>query len=204
MADEIIKKRYPPASVWAEAEALWASGDVTLEELARKVGVSKTSVSLHMKKRRVTKGEKAKEHSEQISKRVAEDLLGETSVISTRVKETKEEHYKMAKGLARLVWNEVVKAQANGGAYAASQGNLKALETASNTLAKIRQERWSVLGLDKADAVDANQFPELVIEELTADQVEELQSRDFNNNNSYEFEGDDDDEELDPSDDEER
>ncbi|HCW4986009.1 TPA: DNA-binding protein, partial [Acinetobacter baumannii] len=57
------KRRYPSASAWAEAEALWASGDVTLEDLAKKVGVSATSVSLHMKKRKITKGEKAKEHS---------------------------------------------------------------------------------------------------------------------------------------------
>lgn len=39
------KRRYPSASAWAEAEALWASGDVTLEDLAKKVGVSATSVS---------------------------------------------------------------------------------------------------------------------------------------------------------------
>lgn len=195
MTDEIaVKKRYPPASVWAEAEALWASGDVTLVELAKKVGVSQTSVSLHMKKRGVTKGEKAKEHSERISKRIAEDVLGESTIVSSRIKETKEEHYKMAKGLARLVWNEVVAAQTKGGAYGAIQANLKSLEIASNTLAKLRQERWAVLGLDKPDAVDATQLPELVIEELTADQVQELQARDFNNNN-YEF----DDDELEPS-----
>lgn len=188
MTDEsTAKKRYPPASVWAEAEALWASGDVTLVELAKKVGVSTTSVSLHMKKRGVTKGEKAKEHSERISKRVAEDVLGESTVVSSRIKETKDEHYKMAKGLARLVWNEVVQAQAKGGSYGASQANFKALEIASNTLAKLRQERWAVLGLDKPDAVDATQLPELVIEELTADQVQELQARDFNSSN-YEFE----------------
>ncbi|MFW2747509.1 hypothetical protein ACN6QM_02620 [Acinetobacter baumannii] len=30
------KRRYPSASAWAEAEALWASGDVTLEDLAKK------------------------------------------------------------------------------------------------------------------------------------------------------------------------
>ncbi|MDR8284238.1 DNA-binding protein, partial [Acinetobacter baumannii] len=88
------KRRYPSASAWAEAEALWASGDVTLEDLAKKVGVSATSVSLHMKKRKITKGEKAKEHSERISKQVAEDILSEGTVHSQRIKETKEEHYK--------------------------------------------------------------------------------------------------------------
>lgn len=181
------KRRYPSASAWAEAEALWASGDVTLEDLAKKVGVSATSVSLHMKKRKITKGEKAKEHSERISKQVAEDILSEGTVHSQRIKETKEEHYKMATGLARLTWNEIVTAKAKGGAYAAIQQNLKALEIASNVLAKIRQERYAVLGLDKPDAVDATQLPELVIEELTADQVQQLKERDFNNGN-YDFE----------------
>ncbi|MDR8301018.1 DNA-binding protein, partial [Acinetobacter baumannii] len=75
-------------------------------------------------------------------------------------------------------------------AYAAIQQNLKALEIASNVLAKIRQERYAVLGLDKPDAVDATQLPELVIEELTADQVQQLKERDFNNGN-YDFEDED-------------
>lgn len=180
MSENAVKKRYPPASVWAEAEALWASGDVTLSDLAKKVGVSSTSVSLHMKKRKVTKGEKAKEHSERISKRVADDVLGDATIQSERIKETKEEHYKMSKGIARLVWNEVVQAQTKGGAYGAAQANLKALEIATNVLAKVRQERWAVLGLDKPDSVDVTQLPELVIEELTADQIQTLRDRDFN------------------------
>lgn len=184
------KRRYPSASAWAEAEALWASGDVTLEDLAKKVGVSATSVSLHMKKHKVTKGEKAKEHSERISKQVADDILNEGTVHSQRIKETKEEHYKMASGLARLTWGEIVTAKNNGGGYAAIQQNLKALEIATNVLAKIRQERYAVLGLDKPDAVDATQLPELVIEELTADQVQQLKDRDFNNNGNYDFEED--------------
>ncbi len=78
-----------------------------------------------MKKRKITKGEKAKEHSERISKQVAEDILSEGTVHSQRIKETKEEHYKMATGLARLTWNEIVTTKAKGGAYAAIQQNLK-------------------------------------------------------------------------------
>lgn len=83
------KRRYPSASAWAEAEALWASGDVTLEDLAKKVGVSATSVSLHMKKRKITKGEKAKEHSERISKQVAEDILSEGPYIAKELRKPK-------------------------------------------------------------------------------------------------------------------
>ncbi|MDV5263059.1 hypothetical protein [Acinetobacter baumannii] len=44
--------------------------------------------------------------------------------------------------------------------------------------------------MDKPDAVDATQLPELVIEELTADQVQQLKERDFNNGN-YDFEDED-------------
>ncbi|MDV5203733.1 hypothetical protein [Acinetobacter baumannii] len=70
------------------------------------------------------------------------------------------------------------------------QQNFKSTKNRFECFGKIRQERYAVLGLDKPDAVDATQLPELVIEELTADQVQQLKERDFNNGN-YDFEDED-------------
>jgi hypothetical protein len=57
--------------------------------------------------------------------------------------------------------------------------NLKALETAMTVLLKARQERWAVLGLDKADYIDEEGLPELHISELTALEIEDLRNREF-------------------------
>ena len=53
-----------------------------------------------------------------------------------------------------------------------------ALLEADVNLKVVREESWAVLGLDRADAVDPDQIPELVISELTAEQIKELRDRD--------------------------
>ncbi|MDV5203734.1 hypothetical protein [Acinetobacter baumannii] len=106
------KRRYPSASAWAEAEALWASGDVTQEDFAQESrGKRNFRFPSHEEAENHERGEAAK-GTERISKQVAEDILSEGTVHSQRIKETKEEHYKMATGLARLTWNEIVTAKA--------------------------------------------------------------------------------------------
>lgn len=174
------KRRYPTALEWAEAEALWATGDVTLDDLAEIVGVSTTSVSLHMKKSKVTKGEKAEEHRKKVAEKVAEEALGDVSEHSQRIKETKDEHYQLSKAIAKLTWQEIKKAKQDRTPLGAIQPNLKSLEIAMNIIAKAQQARWQVLGLDRPDAVDDSELPELVISELTATDIETLRERNFN------------------------
>ena len=178
---EARSRRYPTASEWAEAEALWATGDVTLDDLASIVGVSQTSVSLHMKKAGITKGEKADEHRKRVAEKVAETALGDISEHSQRIKETKDEHYSMAKGIAILTWNEIKKAKQERTPFGAIAPNLKSLEIAMNVITKAQQARWQVLGLDRPDAVDDNELPELTISELTAEEIAALRDRNFNN-----------------------
>lgn len=177
---EDIKRRYPTVSEWAKAEALWATGDVTLEELAKMVGVSTTSVSLHMKKAGITKGEKADERRKAVSEKVAEEAMGDISEHAQRIKETKDEHYKASQSIAKLTLRELAKAQQEHTPFGAITPNLKALEVAMNILAKSQQARWQILGLDRPDAVDDTELPSLEITELTADEIEELRQRNFN------------------------
>ncbi len=181
-------RRYPTMKEWAKAEALWATGDVTLEELAGIVGVSMTSISLHMKKKGITKGERAKDISKKVAERVAEDAIADVALHTQRIRETKDEHYRMAQRIAALTWNEIVTAKQSRTPFAAITPNLKSLETAMNILQKAQSSRWTVLGLDRPDMVDADQIPELVISELTADEIQQLRDRDFGNN--FDFDDD--------------
>lgn len=182
-------RRYPKPSVWAEAEALWATGDVTLQELAEFVGVSTTSVSLHMKQKNISKGEKAEERRKKIAEKVESSSLGSISEHSARIKETKDEHYNMSKGIALLTWKTIKDAQTSGTPFGAIQPHLKSLEIAMNVLTKAQQSRWQVLGLDRPDAVDSEDLPDLVISELTAEEMEALRERTFNDPLDLEIDG---------------
>ena len=165
---------------WAEAETLWELGDVALADLAKKFGITEQAVSQHMKKKGVQRGKRAAEHAKKVSDEVARQALEDAAVAAARIRETKEEHYKMAAGVAKLTWSEVLTAKQNNVPLATITNNLKALEVANNILARSRAERYAVLGLDKDHEPEDDKLPVLEIAELTQDEIEELRDRDFN------------------------
>ncbi|MCL2874765.1 MAG: DNA-binding protein [Betaproteobacteria bacterium] len=170
----------PSQRQWAEAEALWEAGEVTLPFLASKLKVSTSGISLHMKRRGIVRGSKAEEHKKRVAEAVTSAAIDDATVHAGRIRETKEQHYQMAAGISKLAWNEVISAKANGTPFSAIAGNLKSLDAAMTVLLKARNERWAVLGLDRADTIDNDGLPQLLISELTAEQIEDLRSREFN------------------------
>ncbi len=165
-------------SKWAEAEALWAAGDASLGELSTKFGLTRQAFYRHFKKAGIEFGSKKVEHKKAVSQEVTKAIQEDATILAARIKETKEEHYKMASGLAKLTWAEILKAKQDGVPVGTAIMNLKALDTAASVLKKVREERYAVLGLDK-DAIDETEVPELVISELTAEQIDALRQRSF-------------------------
>lgn len=164
---------------WTEAKTLWESGEVTLPELAKKFDRHEQSFSKYFARHKIKKGTSRAKHQKRVEKEVEKAALNDAAIIAARIKETKEEHYKMASGLAKLTWAEVLKTKQDGVPVSSALNNLKALDTAMTVLKKAREERYSVLGLDRPDAIDENDIPELVISELTAEQIASLRERNF-------------------------
>lgn len=163
---------------WAEAEALWEAGEVTLDDLATRFDKDRSAFVRYFKKHGIVKGSRAAARKEEVKEAVAAAGIDEATVLANRIRETKEDHYKMSSALAKLVWAEVLTAKKDEKPFSAIKDNLKALDNAMNVLMKARMERFAILGLDKDDYVDEDGLPELVISELTAAQIEELRNRD--------------------------
>ena len=85
----------------------------------------------------------------------------------------------MATAIGKLVFKEIVEAKNDGHAISTRVNNLKALDVAMTTLKKAREERYAVLGLDRDDFVASEDLPELVISELTAEQIEKMRATDL-------------------------
>lgn len=163
---------------WAEAEALWEAGEVTLDDLATRFDKDRSAFVRYFKKHGIVKWSLAAARKEEVKEAVAAAGIDEATVLANRIRETKEDHYKMSSALAKLVWAEVLTAKKDEKPFSAIKDNLKALDNAMNVLMKARMERFAILGLDKDDYVDEDGLPELVISELTAAQIEELRNRD--------------------------
>jgi hypothetical protein len=120
--------------------------------------------------------------AEKIRKKVEDELekahVEDTAIIVARIRETKEEHYKMVSGLGKLTWAEILNAKQKNLPVSSVAANLKALETAIGNIKKIREEKWAILGLDKEDITEDEGLPDLVVSELTADEVTKLRNRD--------------------------
>lgn len=163
---------------WAEVEALYAQGDKSGEVIGAKFGLSKQSVAGHCKHKGIKKGSKKAVLKKHVEAALATAAVNEATVLAARITETKEEHYKMASAIGRLTWNEILQAKKDGKPVGIALNNLKALDAAMTILKKAREERYAVLGLDKPDAIDPDEVPELVISELTAEEVQQLRDRD--------------------------
>lgn len=173
------KKRNLTPKQWAEAEALWTSGAVTYEDLVKKFGKSISTFERHFRAKGLAKGAAAAAVKKKVEETLASNTLDEATVIAARIRETKEQHYSWSTSLAKLAWNEILTAKRDGHPVATVMNNLKSLDAAANVMKKMREERWAILGLDRPDAVDPDELPELLIAELTAEQIQELRDRDI-------------------------
>lgn len=171
-AKKTLGKTLTPAQL-AEAKALWESGEVTLDDLAARFSVRRETMSRRLKQMGAKKGAKAQENAERVEKEVQEQLVDSAGVLASRIRETKESHYKWSEYLAKAAMGELAKAQKEGRQIATTLPNLKAIEKALQVVEKARSERYAILGLDKDDD-DEGDLPDLVIKEMTAEDIEEL------------------------------
>lgn len=173
----VAKKRLTPAE-WAEAEALWQSGTVVYDDLEKKYGVAVSTFQRHFKNRGVVKGSRADLTKKAVEDKLKAAALDDATILAARIKETKEQHYTMATNLGKLIWNEILEAKKASTEVSVKINNIKTLKEAAQGLALVRAERYAVLGLDRPDAVDPDELPELVVAELTQEQITELRDRD--------------------------
>lgn len=175
---------------WAEADALWETGESTLSALGRRFDRDPSLFANSFKLRGIVKNSASKEIAVRVKAEIQNLAVGEASILAARIKETKEEHYKMSSGLAKLTWSEMLRAKTENLPFSAVLNNLKSLDMAMTILKKAREERYSLLGMNDDNYLDVESLPDLVIKELTADQVDMLRNRDKLNIDDVEMEED--------------
>ena len=182
---------------WAEIEILWETGNTTLRELSERFGRVEETFSRYFARKGIKKGSKAAEHAEKVREEVSKSIVSDASIIASRIRDTKEEHYKLSASISKLAWNELNTARKDGVQYETKLNNLRALKTAMDIVKIAREERWTVLGLNDPDSINEAELPELLISEMTAKQIEDLQMRQVQSSQEFIDEIDGLDEDLD-------
>lgn len=168
---------------WAEIVELWELGEVKMEELTTRFGISISGLSKGLKKRGVTRGSRAHEVAARIRSAVlatkAEDATTTETIRQDRIRETRDEHYKVSKFISGQITAAMVRvSKSPGGVIADEMGNLKAWRMAAAALAITRNERFAVLNAN--DDLGEGELPTLPMEDLSEAEILEYQRRDDN------------------------
>lgn len=158
----------------AEAIALWERGDTTLADLEKRFGRSQTTFQNLFKDANVTRGSKAEQVKEQVTQAVNQDANHAAVLYAQRVRDTKERRYKMNEALGSLATSLVAEARTAGKELSTQLASMKMLQVYGNVLKQSFDERYVALSIDPNDSGEDKPLPELVVQELTADQIAEL------------------------------
>lgn len=153
---------------WSQICVAWESGGIRGGDLAKMYNITPESLSRGLKKRGAVYGK----HAAAIAKQVAEAAQDDVSITIRRAKETREEHYKIARYLAKLSASKIQRAEKGEMTYARAEEELRPIMNAMKVNQLARAECWVLLGLDKDDALVSDDMPELMIREMTPDEVE--------------------------------
>lgn len=169
--------RHLTTSDKAKLFSLWRQGEMTVDQLAKLFKKDRSTILRLFKDNGVVKGSDKKAVEERVQEQVQRQIVDDASVIAGRIRDTKDEHYKMANGIAKLTWKVIVDAQQAKKPMASVSGDLKALKAAAETLRIAREERYAVLGIVEGDQGDDGDLPTLAVTELTAKDIKEMNRR---------------------------
>lgn len=167
-------KRLKPHE-WAQIRRIWAQGTHSLQQIADQFDVRKDTLQKRLKQDGIEKGSRAHEITETIDSSVEEEMARQAAENTRRINDTKNNHYLFAEALAKLAMNEVMTAKNERRAFSTIDGNITALNKTAKTLEILRKERYALLGLDREDG-DPEDMDELIISELSEDQIAKLQA----------------------------
>lgn len=167
------KAKHLTAAESAEAISLWAAGNVTLEQLSERYQKNRATFIRLFNKVGVAKGERAEEQSKKIAKEIEKSAVDDAAKIAERIRETKDDSYKLARVIERLITGEIIEARTKKIPYSAKAGNIKTLVEAAKGLKITREERYAILGIGQE--TDDEEIPDLNVNELTAEEIKLIQ-----------------------------
>lgn len=173
-----IDRRNLTLSQKAEAAALWKSGSVTLEALGKRFKKRPQAFSRLFKKMGIEKGADVAAAIKKVTDASEARMLTSTEETLKKILAMKDDHFKMASGLARLAWNEIVRAKTEKIDIASLKELMITLKLAGEVISNGRKEISYVLNVEKHDKdVDPNELPELTVRELTGNEVVQLREQ---------------------------
>jgi predicted DNA-binding protein YlxM (UPF0122 family) len=154
---------------WLEICNLASSG-VKVPEIAATYGMDTSVIYKGLKKRHVNVSAIAAEMAMRDNERQRNEMIA-------KIREAKDRSLQYNDYLEKRIMSELVNAQKAGLATSTTLDGIKALKLAMDAIAKGRENKWAILGLDKEnDQADAA-LPDLPIRVLTEEETNAMRER---------------------------
>lgn len=166
-------------------KSLYESGDWTQQQLADRFKRDISTISNNLKTMGVKKGATQEYTNALVAEKIREDEKRNAVERVKRAQETKDEHYRYARDVSKLIMAQVATAvremrdpaNPNPQAFSKYEKNFKSMKAALDGLAAGQVQRNVALGLDKGDITPDEDLPELGIFEMTKEEIEEIQRK---------------------------
>jgi transposase len=152
---------------------LYARGDATREQLAKRYGVTTSAIDKMLASRGVTKGMKSDEVARKVSAALDQKTVDEVNETVERTRKTRDDSYRLFTAINTLAAQAINKARTEGRSLATTTGEMRALRFAAETAKLAMEGRFLALGIDPLEAKDADDLPDLRVTELTRDEIEQ-------------------------------
>lgn len=176
-APEKESKRLTPAQ-WTEICTRYEYGHASAAQLSREFGVSGTALHAYFRRHNIKGNSKKEEVSAAVASAIKESIVPPESFAAKRrgrIEEAKEQALEDLNLVRRWTRNVVAEAITGKRKPATIGHDLKALRLASAIFAENRQERYAVL--DVNSNLDENELPTLQIEDLSDEEIIQLQQK---------------------------
>lgn len=170
-----LKRRLTPKE-WAKAETMYESGEFTLDQIADEFGVHTITVQRHMKSKGIEKGSRADAVKRRLNEKMDKEIDEDAEVLKQRIKETKEEHYRLNKAIDGRLTREIVLTDQEGRQIASTINNVRALKLIAETLKITRENRYVILGVD-AEGSAEDELPTLEVREMWEEEIEAIRNQ---------------------------
>ena len=173
------KRRYQKLTpaVWAEIEALWATGEPTLAELAHRYGVTTRALQARFSKRGLVKGAAASALAIAVKERVLGQALPDEDDLVRRARDVRETAYSSAVRLEAMLVACLDAATKDPSATFAAAAQVKMIGTAAQAIERLHGLKRVALGLTD-DSHMNDDLPVLAIADLTEEEIVAMRSQD--------------------------
>ena len=147
----------------------WQLGTGSREELAKKYNVSGSTIARTVKG--IKYGEAEDEIRELADETTAADAKDYAEMRKLRLDKTREEAFKRADTLARILFREIGKTLTDDVNFSDVAPDLKAIKMAAETNQLLRREMYEILGINPKE-IDPKELPELVFRIVSDEDIQ--------------------------------